>query len=51
MGDNTSSMTSSKGDNARLTMAETRLHINNGNDAIVTRARFAIATLANMPAH
>jgi hypothetical protein len=51
VGDNTSSTTSGKDDNASSTTAETRLRINNGNDAIVTRATFAIATPAKMPAH
>jgi hypothetical protein len=32
-------------------MAETRLRINNGNDAIVMRETIAIATMAKMPAH
>jgi hypothetical protein len=51
VGDDTSLMTSGKGDNASSTMAETILRINSGNDTIVMRATFAIATPANMPAH
>jgi hypothetical protein len=51
VGDNTSSTTSNKGNNASLTTAETHLPIDNGNDAIVMRATIAIATMAKMPAH
>jgi hypothetical protein len=51
MGDDTSLTTSGEGDSASSTMVEASLHINNGADAIMTRATFAIATPANMPAH
>jgi hypothetical protein len=51
VGHNTSSTTSSKGNNASLTTVETRLCINNGNDTIVTRAKIAIATMAKTPVH
>jgi hypothetical protein len=51
MGDDASSTTSNKGNNASLTTAETRLHIDNDNGAIVTRATIAIATMVKMPAH
>jgi hypothetical protein len=51
MGDNASLMTSNKGNNASSTAAETHLCINNGDDAIVTRATIAIATTAKTPAH
>jgi hypothetical protein len=51
MGDDTSLTTSGKDDNASSTTAETCLCINNGNDAIVTRATFAIATPAKTPVH
>jgi hypothetical protein len=51
VGDDTSSTTSGEGNNASSTTAETRLRINNGNDAIVMRAKIAIATMAKMPAH
>jgi hypothetical protein len=44
-------MTSGEGDNASLTTAETRLRINKGDAAIVTRATIAIATTAKTPAH
>jgi hypothetical protein len=44
-------MTSSKGNNASSTMAETRLCINNSDDAIVTKATIAIAITAKTPAH
>jgi hypothetical protein len=49
-GNNTSLGMSTEGDDAS-SMAETRLRINNGNNAIVTRAAIAIAAMAKMPAH
>jgi hypothetical protein len=51
VGDDASLMTSNEGNSASLTTAETSLHIVNGNDAIVTRATIAIATMVKMPAH
>jgi hypothetical protein len=44
VGDDASLTTSIDGDNTSLTTAETRLHIDNGNNIIVTRATIAIAT-------
>ncbi len=49
--DDTSSTTSSKGNFASWTTTKTRLHISNGNDAIVMRATIAIAIMAKKPAH
>jgi hypothetical protein len=51
MGDNASSTTSNEGDDASLTMAETRLRMDNSDDSIVTRATITIATTAKMPVH
>jgi hypothetical protein len=50
-GNNASSITRDKGDNASLTMVETRLCINNGNNAIVMRATITIVTMAKLPVH
>jgi hypothetical protein len=51
VGDDTSYTTSGKGNNASSTTVETCLRINNGNDAIVTRAKIAILTMAKTPVH
>jgi hypothetical protein len=50
-GNNTSLTTSNEGGNASSTTAETRLRINNGNDAIMTRAIIANGTMVKMPPH
>jgi hypothetical protein len=50
-GNNASSMTSDRGDKASSTMAETHLRIDNGNNAIMTRATIAIVSVAEPPAH
>ncbi len=47
---NASLTTSNEGDDASSTMVESRLHINNSDNAIMTRAAIAIAT-TETPAH
>jgi hypothetical protein len=49
--DGNASLTTTKGNNASSTIAETCLCINNSNNTIVMRVTIAIATMAKMPVH